>query len=149
MDISQTNRPLTAALVMVAAMAIIGVIDNFIIHLADQIGLWQFHFIRALLALPLVAGLSLLGLGTVRPQRLWALALRSLLVGILMLFYFSALALMPIAQALAGLFTSPIFILLVTALFLRTPSDPGVCWPWRWASRASCLSCSLTRTIST
>lgn len=112
------DRTLTAALLMVAAMAIIGVIDNFIVRLAEHIGLWQFHFTRALMALPLVAVLSLLGLGQMRPRRVWAVALRSLLIAVAMLFYFSALALMPIAQALAGLFTSPIFILLFSALVM-------------------------------
>lgn len=100
---------------MVCAMAIIGVIDNFIARLASEIGLWQFHFIRALIAIPLVIGLSAMGLGQLAPRRLWAVALRSVLIASAMLFYFSALALMPIAQALAGLFTSPIFILLISA----------------------------------
>jgi drug/metabolite transporter (DMT)-like permease len=118
------NRPMTAAFVMVCAMAIIGVIDNYIVRLAQEIGLWQFHFTRALMALPLVASLSVLGLGQIRPRRLWAVALRSLLVGLAMLFYFSALALMPIAQALAGLFTSPIFILLITTFGLRQSIGP-------------------------
>lgn len=115
-QVKSPDRTMMAAGVMISAMLVIGVIDNFIQHLAAHIGLWQFHFIRALMALPLVWALSAMGLGTLRPVRLWAVALRSLLVGVSMLFYFSALALMPIAQALAGLFTSPIFILLVTAL---------------------------------
>ncbi len=109
---------------MVAAMAIIGVIDNFIPRLAVEIGLWQFHLIRALIAVPLVVGMSWLGLGRLAPVRLWAVALRSSLVAAAMLFYFSALALMSIAQALAGLFTSPIFILLISALFLRQRIGP-------------------------
>jgi len=109
---------------MVSAMAFIGVIDNFIPRVATEIGLWQFHLIRALLATPLVIGLSLLGLGQLGPRRLWAVALRSFLVAIAMLFYFSALALMSIAQALAGLFTSPIFILLISALALRQRIGP-------------------------
>ncbi len=41
-----------------------------------------------------------------------------------MLFYFAALAIMPIAQALAGLFTSPIFVLLITALVMKQPIGP-------------------------
>jgi drug/metabolite transporter (DMT)-like permease len=113
-----------AAMAMVAAMAIIGVIDNFIPRVAVEIGLWQFHFIRALIAIPLIMALPLLGLGQLAPNRLWAVALRSVLVAIAMLFYFSALALMPIAQALAGLFTSPIFILLISALALRQRIGP-------------------------
>jgi len=112
------SDPLKAGLLMVCAMMIIGVIDNYIVRLADQIGLWQFHFTRALVALPLVAGLSVAGMGSIRPLRIWAVGLRSLLVAVAMMFYFTALALMPIAQALAGLFTSPIFILLIKALVM-------------------------------
>ncbi|PCH75153.1 MAG: hypothetical protein COC12_01705 [Rhodobacteraceae bacterium] len=112
-------HPLKAAMTMVAAMAIIGVIDNFIPRLAVEIGLWQFHLIRALIAVPLIVMMSWLGLGTLAPHRLWAVAVRSALVAVAMLFYFSALALMSIAQALAGLFTSPIFILLISAIFMR------------------------------
>lgn len=118
------TKPVSAAFFMIGAMLIIGAIDNVIVLLAQEIGLWQFHFTRALVALPLVGFLSLVGLGTIRPQRLWAVAVRSGLVAISMLFYFSALALMPIAQALAGLFTSPIFILLVTSLVLKQPIGP-------------------------
>lgn len=118
------TRPMAAALSMVSAMAIIGVIDNVIPLIAREIGLWQFHFIRALMAAPLVWFLSRLGLGRVRPSRWGAVAVRSALVAVSMLFYFSALALMPIAQALAGLFTSPIFILLITVLFTRQRIGP-------------------------
>lgn len=122
---SGTDRTtLKAAVLMVCAMAIIGVIDNLIPRIAEQIGLWQFHFTRAVLALPLVAALSLTGLGGLRPRRWWAVAARSLFVALSMMFYFSALAIMPIAQALAGLFTSPIFILLITTLFMRQPVGP-------------------------
>jgi drug/metabolite transporter (DMT)-like permease len=124
MNITPTTRPLAAAAFMIAAMMIIGVIDNFISVLAAHIGLWQFHFTRALVALPIVAGLSVIGLGQLRPRRAWAVAVRSLMVGISMLFYFSALALMPIAQALAGLFTSPIFILLITGVAMGQRIGP-------------------------
>ena len=115
MSIAPPDRQLHAAAFMICAMAVIGVIDNFIAPLSRHIGLWQFHLMRAAIAWPLVAVLPLLGLGGLMPVRFWAVALRSLLVGISMLFYFSALAMMPIAQALAGLFTSPIFILLISA----------------------------------
>lgn len=108
-------QPRFAALSMLAAMSVIGVIDNFIARLAVEIGLWQFLASRATLALPLVAGLSLIGLGTIWPKSWWKVAGRSFFVALAMLFYFSALAFMPIAQALAGLFTSPIFVLLFTA----------------------------------
>lgn len=107
--------PFRAAMLMVAAMALIGVIDNLIAQIASHMGLWQFHFARAVIAVPLIALLSWAGLGRLLPVSLWRVALRSILLGISMLFYFGALGIMPIAQALAGLFTSPIFILLITA----------------------------------
>ncbi len=119
-----TDRPLVAAAFMIRAMAIIGVIDNFIAPLSQHLGLWQFHLLRAVMASPLVAILPFLGLGTLMPNRLWAVGLRSLLVATSMLFYFSALAMMPIAQALAGLFTSPIFVLLITAGFMKQRIGP-------------------------
>lgn len=120
------TRPLAAALSMLAAMGIIGVIDAYIAQLAPHMGLWQFHAMRAGMALPLVVGLSLLGLGRLRPRRWWAVAARSGFIALAMLFYFSALAVLPIAQALAGLFTSPLFILLFSVLL------PGMrIGPWR------------------
>lgn len=124
MRITIDNRPMTAALVMIAAMSIIGVIDNYIAPMAHHVGLWQFHLVRATIAIPLVVCLSLIGLGTLRPRRFWAVAVRSLLLGVSMMFYFSALALLPIAQALAGLFTSPIFILLISGLAMRQRIGP-------------------------
>jgi drug/metabolite transporter (DMT)-like permease len=59
-----------------------------------------------------------------RTIRTWAVGLRSLFVAISMLFYFGSLSFMPIAQGLAGLFTSPIFILLITAFVLKEHIGP-------------------------
>lgn len=108
--IHRQSHPFGAALTMLCAMMVIGMIDNFIPRVAAGIGLWQFLFIRTLMSIPLIFGLFWLGLGRLTPERYWAVALRSILIAIAMLFYFSALVLMSIAQALAGLFTSPIFI---------------------------------------
>ncbi|WP_319546775.1 DMT family transporter [Ruegeria conchae] len=124
MQSQQQSHSMLASLLMVASMAIIGVIDNFVIRVAESIGLWQFHLSRATLMLPLIALLSVLGLGGLKPRRYGIVAVRSVLITMAMLFYFTALALMPIAQALAGLFTSPIFVLLISALFLKQHIGP-------------------------
>lgn len=118
------TRPMAAALTMLAAMAMIGVIDNAISVIARDIGIWQFLTWRAVLAIPVIWLGSHMGLGRLAPRRLWAVSLRGALVALAMLFYFGSLAIMPIAQALGGLFTSPIFILLVTALALRQRVGP-------------------------
>lgn len=106
------------------AMVIIGFIDNFIVIIAADIGIWQFHVVRSTMALALIAIMSLWGVGTLRPIRFWAVALRSTLIGLGMLFYFGALAFMPFAQAVAGLFTSPLFVLLITVAVLRHSIGP-------------------------
>ncbi|MEX0319395.1 MAG: DMT family transporter [Ruegeria sp.] len=116
MQASSSTSPVSASILMVAAMAILGVIDNVVVLLAETIGLWQFQLTRTLMMLPLIGAMSLIGLGGLRPQRLGAVILRSALVATALMFYFSALALMPIAQALAGLFTSPMFVLLISSL---------------------------------
>lgn len=120
---AQTS-PILASVLMVSAMAIIGVIDNVVILLADTVGLWQFHLSRSTLMLPLIIGLSLLGFGRLRPVRPGPVMLRSVLITLAMLFYFTSLALMPIAQALAGLFTSPIFVLLISTLAMGQRIGP-------------------------
>lgn len=114
----------SAALSMLLAMLIIGCIDNYIAIIAKQASLWQFQIVRASMAIPLVVLGSVLGLGTLRPKRLWAVSVRSGLMASAMIFYFGALAFLPIAQALAGLFTSPIFVLLITAFILKQPVGP-------------------------
>ncbi|WP_050603295.1 DMT family transporter [Ruegeria sp. 6PALISEP08] len=124
MQATSTSSPVLASALMVGAMAIIGVIDNVVILLAETVGLWQFHLTRALLMLPLIVGLSLLGLGSLRPQRWGAVILRSLLMTTALLLYFASLAMMPIAQSLAGLFSSPIFVLLISSLVLKQTIGP-------------------------
>lgn len=114
----------SAATTMVAAMAVIGVIDNYIAVISQDVSIWQFMIVGGAFALPIIIMLSFLGLGTMRPIRTWAVGIRSLLIAISMLFYFGSLSFMPIAQGLAGLFTSPIFILIITAFILKERIGP-------------------------
>ena len=101
-------------------MVIIGLIDNFVPIIAAEAGLWQFHAIRSLVATPLIVLLVLARGRSLRPLRPWTVALRSILISASMLLYFGSLALMPIAEAGAGLFSSPIFVLIFSVLLFRT-----------------------------
>ena len=112
------TRPTEAAVWMLSAMLVIGVIDNFVGVIAGTIGLWQFYVIRLVLALPLIAVMAWAGMGTMRPANWGRVAARSLFVAVAMLFYFASLAVMPIGLALAGLFTSPIFVLVIGVVFM-------------------------------
>ena len=113
-----------SALTMIAAMAVIGIIDNYISRIAEFLSIWQFLAVRAVFAIPFVALLSFFGVGSLQPKRLWAVFVRSLLIAMAMLFYFSSLSLLSMAQGLAGLFTSPIFVLLISILLLRQRIGP-------------------------
>ena len=108
-----------AAQSMVAAMVIIGMTDNAVPTMAEHIGLGQFYILRTIVALPLLWLMAQAGLGGMAPCRVWPVTLRAVLLAVSMVFYFSAVALMPIAQALAGLFTSPIIIVVISVLFLK------------------------------
>ena len=113
-----------AGLIMVLAMLIIGFIDNYIAVIAKTASLWQFQIMRAGLALPILLIISALGLGGLKPVRWWAVYFRSFLTALSMLFYFGSLAFVTFADALAGLFTAPIFVLLISVFFLRQPIGP-------------------------
>lgn len=113
------NNPKGAILSMMTAMLIVGVIDNYVVVLAAHGGLWQFHFTRTLMALPIFLAGAAFGLGRLRPLRFKFVALRSLLMAAAMVLYFGCLAFMPLAQVLAGLFTSPIFVMLLSVVFLK------------------------------
>lgn len=118
------HRPTAAALSMVAAMCVIGAIDIYVVVIAQTLSIWQFLIMRLALAAPIIVALSAMGLGTLRSRRVKAVAFRSCLIATGMFCYFGALAFMPIAMALAGLFTSPIFVLLLTAFVLRQRIGP-------------------------
>ena len=124
MTATQAHRPAAAALSMVSAMAVIGLIDIYVAVIAQTVSVWQFLIMRLALTAPIVVALSAFGFGTLRPVRVGAVAVRSSLIAAGMFCYFGALAFMPIAMALAGLFTSPIFVLLLTAFALRQRIGP-------------------------
>jgi drug/metabolite transporter (DMT)-like permease len=108
------DRTLAAAgLIGVYAM-VIGFTDNYVRVIADQGGLWQFHFTRTAMAMGLLAlAVPVLGL-RVRPVNLRAVVARSAIHGLAMVIYFGALAFLPVALVAAGLFTAPIFVLLIS-----------------------------------
>lgn len=111
MNISESAKP---AVMMVGAMLMIGIVDSYIVLLSQYIGLWQFHAARSAVGLPLIILVAALGLASLRMQRpVWVLV-RSVALGLSMLCYFGALGIMPVAEALAGQFTHPLFVLLLT-----------------------------------
>ena len=113
---TQTNTAQGAAL-MVGCMAIIGLIDNYVTVIAGEGGLWQFHFMRSLMVCGLLIVIALVTGWRLVPKNWHGVAVRSICGAISMGVYFGALAFLPIAQVGAGLFTAPLFVLLLSVLF--------------------------------
>ncbi len=111
---ARDGRTLAAAGLILAYATVIGFTDNFVRVIAEDGGLWQFHATRMVMAIALLAGAApFLGFD-LRPRRPGAVAVRSALHGTAMLIYFGCLAFLPVATVAAGLFTAPIFTLLIS-----------------------------------
>lgn len=115
MTATQNNTLAAAGFIAIYAF-IIGFTDNFVVVIAENAGLWQFHLTRTCMALVLLAlAAPVFGL-RLRPVNLPAVAARSVIHASGMVIYFGALAFLPVALVAAGLFTSPMFVLLIGAL---------------------------------
>ena len=116
---TQTNssNPKAAVMSIIASMAVLGVIDNSIPLLAQEIGIWQFKILRASIAVPILVIVAFFGFGQIFPKRWKWVFLRNLAMIAGVMCYFSALAFLPISHGLAGLLTAPLWVVLFTALF--------------------------------
>jgi drug/metabolite transporter (DMT)-like permease len=105
---------LTAASLVFGFAVVIGFTDNFVRVIAVEAGLWQFHLIRTVMVIGCLALVARpLGL-RLRPKRWGPVVVRSALHGVALMIYFGSLAFLPVAQVAAGLFTAPIFVLLIS-----------------------------------
>ncbi|MEI6800491.1 MAG: hypothetical protein WCO04_14950, partial [Pseudomonadota bacterium] len=115
------ERTLAAAGMIVIYASIIGFTDNFVRVIAAEAGLWQFHATRTAMAMGiLLLALRPLGL-RLKAYDLRAVVARSAIHGFAMVIYFGALAFLPVALVAAGLFTAPIFVLLIEYFAYGTP----------------------------
>lgn len=115
------DRPIAAAGFIFAAMFILGFFDNLVRQIAPELGLWQFHMMRSIMAFGLFVLIAASGRARLRPIRMWAVMVRGGLAALAMLFYFGGLGFLPVGQVASGLFTAPIWVMLVSAMFLGKP----------------------------
>ena len=107
------------AILLVTGISIFGLTDNFTMIVSDQVGVGQFHFSRSLFAVVMVFVMARLFGMSVMPKKWGVVLLRTMFVAMSMLLYFAVIPMMPIAEAGAGLFTSPIFVLIFSALVFK------------------------------
>ncbi len=109
----KSDRTLAALGLTLIYAFTIGYTDNQVQVIAQDAGLWQFHATRSVMAMAILALVAIpLGL-RVRPKNWRPVLVRSILHATAMVMYFGALAFLPVALVAAGLFTAPIFVLLI------------------------------------
>ena len=108
---------LKSAFLLCSGLFIFGLADNFIILISDKVSVGQFHFSRSLVACLAVLVIAYYFKESLIPKNIKMVLLRTIFNVIAMILYFGVIPMMPIAEAGAGLFTSPIFVLLFSYLF--------------------------------
>ncbi len=107
------------AVLLVSGISIFGLTDNFTMLVSDDVGVGQFHFSRSIFAAMMVVVLGRIFGLSVMPKHWRPVLVRTGFIVVSMLLYFGVIPMMPIAEAGAGLFTSPIFVLLFSALLFK------------------------------
>ena len=97
----------------------LGLIDNFMKFIAVEISLWQFHFVRSFIAVPVIMIFGLLAGWDLRTKRLWPVLGRNMFLTGAMFVYFGCLGFFPIAAVAAGLFTAPVLVMFINAIWSR------------------------------
>ena len=120
-----------AAVLIIAGMFLIGFSDNLVPFVSGDSSLWQFHVIRGAMVLTILIIASRLGAGALWPRQPWGVIGRGLLQTGAMLIYFGCIVIMPIGVVVAGLFTAPLFVLLIEVAFQGKRVGP-----YRWAALA-------------
>ena len=119
------DRPALAIALLVGGMLVMSFVDNLVRVFSDDITVWQFHLLRAGFALPiLVFAVMLLKGETIRPRRLGWVVLRGAVIAVSMLLFFASIPMLSMAQCTAGLFTAPLFVVVISALFLGEGVGP-------------------------
>jgi len=108
------DRLFAASAAILGYAVLIGFTDNYVRVIAAEAGLWQFHLLRSCMAAVLFALAAVVFGLRLKPRNLRAVVLRSLIHAAAMLIYFGCLAFLTVAQVAAGLFTAPIFVLLMS-----------------------------------
>lgn len=126
------SNALLGALCAIGASAAFTVNDMAVKYLSDDMALHQVILFRSLVAVVIMLALIMPltgGLGQIRTRRPLIHFLRGLMVLAANMCFFMALAAMPIAEATAIFFFSPMVIAVFSVIFLRETVGP-----WRWGA---------------
>ena len=110
---------LRAACLLTGGISIMGLSDNLVRLVSEDIGLGQYHFLRSAMSIAVFLFLRNFISFSLRPIRLGPVLWRALFLSLSMALFFSVLSFLPVALAGAGLFTSPVFVLLFSVIIFK------------------------------
>jgi drug/metabolite transporter (DMT)-like permease len=116
---ANSNGIIAGAGLILLAVLVIGLNDNFVRFISPHAGLWQFHAVRSAGALVLLLAFAWFSGASLRIEGKWRMFLRTLAMTISIFLYFGAIPVLPIAHVGAGLFTAPIWVLIWSMLLFR------------------------------
>ena len=121
-----SDKPKNAATLMVGSLFILALQDAVVKLTSPEVTLWQFQIIRAVFnILFLILLTRLFWRSSCPPARcLWAVSLRSFFLASAMVTLFSGIPYLSLAHIAAGLYTFPLFVAMLSALFLREHVGP-------------------------
>ena len=108
-----------SGILLTSGLLIFGFADNLTLLVSDQVSVGQFHFSRSICAICVVLVFARFSGAKILPNNWKAVFTRAFFNVVAMLLYFGVIPMMPIAEAGAGLFTSPIFILLFSYILYK------------------------------
>ena len=119
MFLSSLSPLAKSGILLTLGLSIFGFADNLTLLVSDEVSVGQFHFSRSLSAIIIVIMFAYFSNTYLVIKNWTAIIFRTFFNVISMILYFSVIPMMPIAEAGAGLFTSPIFVLIFSFLFLK------------------------------
>ena len=119
MFLSSLSPLAKSGILLTLGLSIFGFADNLTLLVSDEVSVGQFHFSRSLSAIIIVIMFAYFSKTYLVIKNWTAIIFRTFFNVISMILYFSVIPMMPIAEAGAGLFTSPIFVLIFSFLFFK------------------------------
>ena len=117
--LNQLPVSVRAGTLILIGVFLLGLSDNLVLLINDETGIWQFHAIRSFITTLLIIGLVIIFRYDIRPKKPLFVLLRSIFLSAAMICYFGGLSFLSVAEAGAGLFSSPIFVLIFSVIIFK------------------------------
>lgn len=112
------SSPLPGVVTIVSTVFAMALADAIVKHASADMTLWQIYVLRSALVVPV---LLFVARGRIRSDRLGWVVLRSLALTLMYLCIYAAIPVLPLSVVAASLYTGPLFIVILSAVFLREP----------------------------